>query len=300
MSAPAISKLSYYSLGIVAANKSLKSHRIEVTPIEEMPMLNGEINDERVKYTSEMKDAQGTLHKEEIDTSVTVNATWVPISNSNRRTPPDVRRGEIVVIYRFADTDQYWWNTLFNDSKLRRLETVIYAFSDNSKENIEDTADSTYYLEVSTHRKIMHIHTSKSDGEPFAYDIQINAKEGIITITDDVGNYFVLNSRDTRILARNADNSLVDINKTNITLHAEETIKATCKDFIIEADSSTDITAKTNTVNGDSNTINGKNNRITGPTVTDAMENSVLTVDGIITTSGVNSSGPVNAPNNLI
>lgn len=221
MEQTSISKLKFYSLGLVAKNKPLTSKSIEVTPIEDFPMIDGEVNDHKEKYKSSSKDANDSVTNVHVDTTVSIKATWLPINNSNRKTAPDVRRGETVVLYQFADTDKYYWNTMFDDIKLRRLETVIYSFSNNSKENVPDDAESTYYLEVSTHRKLMHIHTSKNDGEPFAYDVQIDAKNGVITFTDDADNFFILNSRDKRLTMHNADGSILDIDKKTITLDAK-------------------------------------------------------------------------------
>lgn len=219
-----LSKLQFYSLGIVAMNKSLTSNLIEVTPVEEFPLLDGEVTDNTEKYKTEFKNAQKEPFNLELKTTATIKAKWLPINNSNRRTSPDVRRGEHVILYRFADTDEYWWNTLQNDNSLRRLESVIYSFNNLKVENIEDTVDTSYWLEVSTHKKIMHVHTSKNDGEPFAYDIQINAKDGKLVITDDVNNFIVINSKDSTIRAENTFGTFVEINKNVINMSASESI----------------------------------------------------------------------------
>lgn len=273
MEQPSISKLRFYSLGLVAVNKNLKLDTIEVTPIEDFPMLDGEITDNREKYSANALDASGAATNVEVDTTATIKAKWLPISNSNRKTSPDVRRGETVVLYKFADSDAYWWNTLFDDNNLRRLETVIYAFSNNSKEGPVNDSDSTYFLEVSTHRKIIHIHTSKSDGEPFSYDVQINAKEGRIVITDDVGNFIVLNSADKRITVQNVSESTIDINDKNINITAPETITLTAKNIIVNASEAissiagTDISDKANNnisinAGADINNSAGSNNTV--------------------------------------
>lgn len=219
-----LSKLQFYSLGIVAVNKSLSSNSIEVTAVEEFPLLDGEITDNVEKYKTEFKNAQDEPYNLELQTTATIKAKWLPINNSNRRTSPDVRRGEHVILYRFADTDEYWWNTLQNDNILRRLETVIYSFNNLKIENVEDTADTSYWLEVSTHKKLMHVHTSKNDGEPFAYDIQINAKDGKLIITDDANNFIVIDSKDSVIRAENAFGTFIEINKNIINMSASASI----------------------------------------------------------------------------
>lgn len=230
-----MSNFHFYSMGIVAANKKLDSHFIEVIPVENSPYLDGELKDHFTEYKAEGKDYSEGEWKSKADVTLSVRAKWLPICNGNRRTSPDVRRGEMVMIYRFGDVDEFYWVDFLQDKHIRRLETVLYSFSNNREENKEDDADSTYYFEVSTHKKYVHLHTSKNDGEPFSYDVQINTKEGRIVITDNEDNYFVLNSKERQIKARNSDDSYVDINKKNITLNAKEKITMNAKDVVINA-----------------------------------------------------------------
>lgn len=263
-----VSKLRFYSAAIVAINKSLKSKDIEATPTEELPMLNGEITSASTDYKSNAVDASGAAYETSVKTSVTVKATWLSLSTSNRITAPDVRRGELVMLYQFGDADKYYWTTLKEDIALRKLETVIYAFSATQDESKPSDAQNTYYLEISTHKKLVHFHTSKADKEPFGYDIQINTKDGVITVTDDAGNFIFLNSIDRRIKLQNVDTSTVDIDKKNITISCPETITLKAKTILSQSD--TDIvTTKTATINASNVAINGSSSiRVRSPGTT--------------------------------
>lgn len=226
------SKLQPYSIGVVAKNKSLKSRIIEVTPIEMAPMAHGELTDNSVDYKAQGTDDQGGAYQVQVPTTSTIKATWLPMHTSNRTTAPDVRRGEKVVIYRFADTDEFWWATLTDDLHLRKLETVIYAFSGTRDESATPNAENTYFLEISTHNKLVHFHTSKADGEPFIYDIQINAKDGNIVIKDDVGNYISFDSKQRQLEMKNVDGTHIDINKKNLTITVPETYTLVAKNVV--------------------------------------------------------------------
>jgi phage baseplate assembly protein gpV len=230
-----VSKLRFYSYGIVAVNKLLKSKEIEVTPVEELPMLDGELTSQSNDYKSKAVNAQGAAYETTTKTTVTIKAAWLPLGGNNRITAPDVRRGEAVMIYQFGDADKYYWNTLKEDMKLRKLETVIFAFSATKDETKDTTDNTTYYFEVSTHKKLVHFHTSKADGEPFGYDLQINTKDGYITITDDVGNYFYLSSADRQLTMKNVDNSVVDISKKTISITAADSVTIKTKAFKLDS-----------------------------------------------------------------
>jgi len=233
-----ISKLSFYSLALVAANKPLSSKIIEATPIEDLPFAHGQVTDNSNKQEASSTDASGSAYKTSVVTADTVKAGWLPMGGSNRLTAPDVRRGETVVLYRFADSDEFFWSTILDDCKLRKLETVIYGFSGTRNESAEPDANNMYYMEVSTHKKIVHFHTSNADGEPFVYDIQINAAEGYIQIQDDDNNFFLLNSKERLLEMANGDNSSLKIDKKNISFECSETLSMKSKVTTITSDAS--------------------------------------------------------------
>ena len=221
------SQLRVYTIGTVAANKPLDSKEIEFTPDEEMFFVNGELTDNAATVTSAGTNAAGQSYEKSLTTTSSMRAVWLPMGNTNRKTAPDVRRGERVVIYQFADADRYYWTTLLDDIKLRKLETVIYAFSNVREEDQEETADTTYFFEISTHGKYVHFHTSKNDGEPFAYDFQVNTGNGFVQIRDDVGNLIELDSANTKITAYNVDESYIRLDKKVIDIHALDSINIT-------------------------------------------------------------------------
>lgn len=227
-----ISELKPYSIGIVASNKPLNTNIVDVSPIEDAPFINGELTADTEEVTLETTDQLGSSSQVSLTSANTVKAEWLPLGSSNRRTAPDVRRGESVVLYRFADADKFYWTTLKDDMRLRKLETVIYAFSGTKQENANVNEDNYYYLELSTHRKLIHFHTSKANGELFGYDIQINPGEGFIKIQDDAGNFVILDSKEKQIALKNTDGCYLDINKKNATLNVPETLTINAKNFV--------------------------------------------------------------------
>jgi hypothetical protein len=219
---------------------------------------NGEITDHAADYMSASVDASGSSYSEKISTTISVQATWLPIGSSNRRTAPDVRRGELVVLYQFADTDQFWWTTLKDDANLRKLETVIYAFSGTRDENATANADNCYFLEISTHNKIVHFHTSNADGEPYKYDIQINTGKGFIQIQDDQGNYIKFDTAAHQISIVNQDSSMMEVNKTNINMVCTDDFNIQCNN--LNAKVGSNIVANV----GSSTTLNSPDIKTTG------------------------------------
>lgn len=256
-----ISKLRFFSYATVAANKKLSSDLIEAVPHEQNPLNDGELTDSIEKIETSGKDKDDAGFDVTLDTTASIKAKWLSFTDTNRLTSPDVRRGEEVVLWQFGDTDQYWWTTLHQDKKLRRLETVIYGFSNNRKENIENAHDSMYWLEISTHKKVVRFHTSKNDDEPFTYDIQIDTKNGNITIEDDDGNYIFLDSKNRHIKLRNKDDSFVELNKKIINMSSLDEINLKTKRYTLKASDS--ITEETKTYKSNSTSYVHKTNTFT-------------------------------------
>lgn len=230
-----LSRLVFYSIGVVAVNKKLTSDFVEITPIEDIPYLDGEITDNFEEYKASGKDHLGNSFNVKMDTTASIRAKWLPAGNSNRITSPDVRRGEHVAIYKFGDADEYYWATLLQDKHIRRLETVIYSFSNNREENVIDTPTSTYFFEVSTHKKLIHIHTSKNDKEPFIYDIQLDTKNGNFVLRDDDDNYIFLDSKERHIKLHNKDTSYMEMDKKIINIHSLEEVNIKTKHYTLHA-----------------------------------------------------------------
>ena len=219
-----------FSIGTVASNKLRNSEYIEVVPLEQVPMVHGELSQATNEYKANSADNSGVAYEEQIAVSSTVKAKWRSIGNSNRMTPPDVRRGEEVVLYQFSDSDEYWWDTMNNLVGLRKLETVVYAWSDTKNEqDNEPSPDNSYVLELSTHDGHITFTTSKSNGEPYRYKCTLNTKDGSFTLTDDIDNTLFLRSKDKHWRMQNTAGSFIEIKDKVINIHADDEVNITTK-----------------------------------------------------------------------
>jgi len=240
-----VSELHVYSYGLVASNKLLSSLEIEVTPLEELSMVDGEISEHIFEETVSAADSSGKKTDVKLNSSNSVTATWLPIGQPNRQTPPNVRRGEQVVLYKFGDAERIYWNTLRNDLRFRKLETVVFAFSATSKEDVNITEDNCYVFEVSSHTKQIRLHTSQANGEPFGYDILLDLDLGNFSIRDTDSNFFLFDSAARTMRYENKDGSYFDITKSVFELFTGDSGKIKTTNLTVEA---SDIQVKTDTM----------------------------------------------------
>lgn len=225
---PNLNKLEFYSIGIVAKNKNLDEDIVNILPIEVTPYVSGELDYFVEPVTAGGTDKYGKPYSVTVPTTATIKAKWFRMGHTNRRTSPDVRRGERVIVYRYADSDEFYWDSMGMDDHLRKLETVIWSWSATKKEYQEEDStkpENCYSFEVSTHNKLITFRTVKADGEPFAYTLQLDTKYGNLIITDDIGNYIQLDSPERSIKMVNKDKTVVHLNKKKLWLEAAEEVR---------------------------------------------------------------------------
>lgn len=189
--------LRYFSLGIVTQTKPEDTDYIKVSPIEVMPLASGELKDQEVEREGELEDAKGVPRSEKAVSESSLIAKWIRLGSSQRQTSDDVVEGETVRIFRFGETDQYFWSPCMREPTIRGKEHVLYLWSNLDRTGSfgqSASKDNSYWLEVSTRDKHVRLHTSMNDGEPFSYDITLDTASGVFSIDDNDGNSMVLDS----------------------------------------------------------------------------------------------------------
>lgn len=241
-----VSLFKIHSLGRVAANKELNSWEIEVTPIEDLPHLDGELTSDATPIATKATDAKGGSYDDAMVTANTLPATWLPVGQPNRMTPPDVRRGEEVVLYRYGDSQKLYWNTTRNDMRFRKLETVVFGISGTTEEGGMDQ-NKMYFLEFSSHKGVVHLHMSKANDEFVTWDMKFDGTNGMMEIMDDLGNFFRMNSKDTIIRMENAEGTYIEMNKKEMFQFAVDKIHQQARDIVVECETYTNTASQSHT-----------------------------------------------------
>ena len=209
------------SIGTAAENLPLDSEFLEIAPQEQLPMLNGELTQAPTEYEARSSDANNVAYEEKQMTTSTLRARWKGLYQPNRMTPPNIRRGEQVLIFQYADADEYFWDAMGN-SQNRRMETVVFAFSATPDEDAgEMTPENSYTVEISAHHKQLAIKTSAANGERTTYEVAIDAGDGNVKVVDGEDNGFVLDTPNKQLKLYNGDGSFVEVVGKTINIEAE-------------------------------------------------------------------------------
>ncbi|MBE0438319.1 MAG: hypothetical protein IBX57_00935 [Gammaproteobacteria bacterium] len=222
------SKLKFYSMGIVSQNKLLDSDTVYIYPIEMVPFADGDLKAMEQEVIGAGVDKNNIPYQIAVNVDSSVEADWLRLGNTNRRTSPDVRRGERVLLYRYSNSEKLYWESWGADDHLRKLETVIYTWSATRDENADSTKpENSYSLEVCTHTKQVTFRTSKADGEPFAYTMQFNTEYGAVVLQDDDDNYFEFDSTERRFTFKNRDEAHFIIDKEDMDIYLPNDLNIT-------------------------------------------------------------------------
>lgn len=262
------SKLQIYSWGVAAENKPLNTNKLKVVPTEAMSLSDGELRSSPEVLTTTGTNADGTPYDVPVVTDQAVEALWLPLAEGNRFTAPDIRRGERVILWKFADMDRFFWTPAGLDNQYRRLETAVFAFSAVANEGQDAThPENCYFLEVSTHQKTVTFQTSNKNGEACRFIVQFNADEGKFILSDDAGNEIELDSLNNYIQLINGDKTEVVLDRRSVRIKASDVT----------------IDAKDTTVTGDlkigGNVTIGGNLKISGSTQANGITSSA-TIQG--------------------
>ena len=203
------SQLRRWCIGIVAETKPDDIDEIKVYPVEHLSMEEGGVlEEEPVEAT--MPDKDGIIKTTSTERKRWQEARWKSEGDDGRQSAPDVVAGETVQLYRYGNSETVYWNTIFRERSLRRLEHVVHAFS-NLKEGREEFGlESSYGHTFSTKRKYIQIWTTKSDGEAFEYAFTIRTDESTVRLKDDINNMFEIESPIHRVRCINADGTFTD------------------------------------------------------------------------------------------
>jgi len=211
------SLLTCVSIGVVARDILEDDMYVDIYPIEIQPNKNGETSKKRGgtvasdknsgeltvvdNLSSSVKDMDDMVNVINVSRTDLITAKWLPDGDTHLLTPPNVCKGETVRLFRYADTDKYYWQTLYNQLELRKLEKRTIVVSNKTSIDItpEELLKYSYFCTMDSINKIVHLHTSMTDGEYTSFDITIDTKEGMLEITDGKGNSIFLESQDDRI-----------------------------------------------------------------------------------------------------
>ena len=193
------SKLKIYSVGIVVNDKPDGTDIIDVYPVEKLPMINGPIGDYTKTYKANVPNASNTPKQNEVKGTATVQARWLGLGCGNRISAPDVVKNESVLLFKYADSEVYYWEKHTREPEIRRLENVLTLYGGIKKYGIPLDKTNSYWVHISPKEGFIQIHTSKANGEPYAYDIRLDTHTGLFTFTDNSAVSITIDSKDESI-----------------------------------------------------------------------------------------------------
>lgn len=170
------------SEGLVAENMPFGSLEIKFTLPEHQPMAQGEKTERVDIQTYQGKEPSGKAYAGKAYTSEVMTARWLDFG-SNRKTAPSVVRGETVLIWATADSNDYRWTPKDNE-ELRNTEVVVWGFAAaKDLKAAPNATDSMYSIEINTERGFVVLHTTTARGEVTPLTVYVDAMSGTFGMT---------------------------------------------------------------------------------------------------------------------
>jgi len=218
-----------------AENLEQGNGTLQVWPHELFPTMDGDITPATLVLNTRGVDHLNRPYNDKVRVGATITAQWLPQGRSLK--PPDIRRGERLEIYQSGDSPIYYWRPMGLDQNLRRLETVILAVSANPSNEDQERPDASnsYFLEVSTHQKLVTFSTSMINKEASRFFGQFDTGKGTFTLEDEKENTWFFDSVNTLFRFINADKTMIEMDRTHINAYAKDTINILTDYFNLEA-----------------------------------------------------------------
>ena len=213
-----MSKLRLYTIAVVSEDKKEGSDVIRWYSPELLSLEQGDPNKNTEDKTSALPDIDGVTQSFKGKRESEGFAKWMPNGCDNKVTSPDVIAGESVKIYRYANSKEFFWTTVFREPQLRRKEHVVHAYGNIASGREAWDMSSSYGQMWSTKDKKILFWTSQSDGEAFKYQFLIDTKNYNYSISDNVGNALGLESNSTRVYIRNSAGSFIEVDQSIIRM----------------------------------------------------------------------------------
>ncbi len=253
--------LNCIGVGTVARNKETNTETCWVYIPSYFPAGDGEISGDAQAMTATSMTKEGTKKSSKVLSTNAVPAKWMNINSSNRLSPPDVRVGSQVALYRWGDDQTLYWTSYGFGGEQHRLETVLYGWSaspDGSKDQ-KFNYDNFYVFEVSTHTGKVAFRTSQANGEKVKFEVALNPGAGNFSLADNEGNIFALDALNHAFLFQNQEKSKFFISRKQILLSCEDSMALNATESVSINTKKLNINTKTTTLNSPDG-INAKGN----------------------------------------
>lgn len=213
-----VSVFKLYSIGTAAENLEFGQTKLEVWPSEQFPEVDGDVTSNQTNISTDGENADGQKYTQNINTGNVLQAEWLP-RDTNRAFPSLIRRGELVLIYRNSDSDEFYWEEMGKNIHYRRGDIwCIACVSTVVEKDTPIGPKNAYWLEIDSLNGMVNLSTTKLNGEAAEYKLEIQARDGRVEIADDLGNFFRLESPDQRWTLMNGAQSSLVMDAENVTL----------------------------------------------------------------------------------
>ena len=207
-----------YGLGIVAVTKEDNVDTVMFFPAEKLSLEYGKVDEIKDEIEVEVLDSNNKKHKVKAERGAMMEARWFPDGTDGRQSAPDVVNGETIQIYRYGDSETFYWKTLLREPGLRRLEHVVYAYSNLPSGRTKFELDSSYGNSWSTKDKKVTMWTSQSNGEAFSYLFKIDTAASTWSMWDNVNNGFGIESNLGQVYMRTTSGGFIEITQNTATM----------------------------------------------------------------------------------
>jgi len=128
---------------------------------------------------------------------------WFDISGTGSLSP-DVKRGELILLWRVRGTEEYSWSGYVAQNDLRGKETMLKTLGNTDKFGEVLSGENSHFINHNPITKTIQMHTANNDGEAVSFDILVDYGKGYVSVYDSNNNSFIHDGKKSTLTAKYA------------------------------------------------------------------------------------------------
>jgi hypothetical protein len=214
MKTPFSSNALTNAFAIVVEDKVKGSHIVKAYPIESLSSYQ----DELIKV-EKMSGTTKNTHAGNTEKQAYLTATKFLNLGGGGGTSPDVKRGELILLWKVRDIEEYSWSTYCDQNDLRGKESKLSVIGNTDEFGVTLDETNSHHFYNNPVKKILGFKTVMNDNEPVAFDISIDYKNGVAYIKDTNGNSLVHDGKNSAFTA--TFNNSITCNTKSFVINAD-------------------------------------------------------------------------------
>lgn len=192
--------------GVVVEDKPPESPVLKLMLSGVTPEISGNLLNYKEESKGTSVGLSGKVSTDQATSRSFIEATWRPMGEFNRSTPPDLRKNMVVEVWKLTTGEEYVWDVVGLDMDKRTYERGVWLFSAKAKAEDDSNDSNVIKVAVSTYPDEAYVTVQTPEvGYSTPLEITLNFKDGTFFVGDTEGNGIRYSATDKKVTLKGVE-----------------------------------------------------------------------------------------------